>query len=311
MTMTHPLSQWRTPRFLPTAVFGWFMLAAVGAVAWRHSNDLVFLPWRSLETLIVLTLACAAAWSAQRTRKLAVSPLHKLESGLRLVFSALLAVFVLGQEGPFRWQQYKVFQANKAAASVIEHSAGWPALFAAVHEGDIIFHTARSAQSHAIQQLTGSRYTHLGLILFRDAKPYVLEASAEVKYTPLAEWIARGAGGRYVIKRLETADQTLTPQALQQLRQTAETFLGTPYDLTFEWSDNRIYASELVWKTYHRALGINIGELQKASEFNHAPEAVRQKIIERYGSKGWSPEETVISPNAIFHSPLLVEVTRQ
>src|SRR5437867_163185 len=27
-----------------------------------------------------------------------------------------------------------------------------------------------------------------------------------------------------------------------------------PYDLTFEWSDDKIYCSELVWKVYERAL---------------------------------------------------------
>jgi hypothetical protein len=173
-----------------------------------------------------------------------------------------------------------------------------------VSEGDIIFHTSRSAQSQAVQQATGSRYSHMGIILFRKGKPWVFEASATVKYTPLTEWIARGTHKHYVVKRLKTARQTLTPKALEKLRKTARAFVGKPYDLTFGWSDERMYCSELVWKIYDRALGIRVGHLQKIKEFNLDAPAVKQKIRERYGDKV-PLEETVISPQAMFDSPLL------
>ncbi|MDR2925398.1 MAG: YiiX family permuted papain-like enzyme [Azoarcus sp.] len=173
-----------------------------------------------------------------------------------------------------------------------------------VNEGDIIFQTSRSAQSQAIQQATNSRYSHMGIILFRQGKPHVFEASAKVKYTPLDEWIARGTEGRFVVKRLKTAQQTLTPDALEKLRKTADTFAGRAYDLTFEWTDKRIYCSELVWKIYDRALRIRIGTLQKISEFNLDAPAVKQKLQERYGNE-IPLEETVISPQAMFESPLL------
>jgi len=181
----------------------------------------------------------------------------------------------------------------------------------AVSEGDIIFHTSRSAQSQAIQQATGSRYSHMGLILFRQGKPYVFEAVATVKYTPLAEWIARGEGGHYVVKRLKTAQRTLTPEAVEKLRQTAATFVGKPYDLVFAWSDERIYCSELVWKIYDRALGIRIGDLQRLREFNLDAPAVKQKIRERYGDKKLPLDESVITPQAMFASPLLAVVAEQ
>ena len=180
----------------------------------------------------------------------------------------------------------------------------------AVNEGDIIFHTSRSAQSQAIQQATGSRYSHMGLILFQQGKPYVFEASATVSYTSLPVWIARGTGGHYVVKRLKTSQQTLTPVALDKLRTIAATFAGKPYDLTFEWTDDRIYCSELVWKIYDRALGIQIGNLQKIREFNLDTPAVKQKIRERYGNK-IPLDETVIAPQAMFESPLLTVVVER
>ncbi|MCL2872710.1 MAG: YiiX family permuted papain-like enzyme [Betaproteobacteria bacterium] len=180
----------------------------------------------------------------------------------------------------------------------------------AVNEGDLIFQTSRSAQSQGIQQATGSRYSHMGIILFQNGKPYVFEAVATVKYTPLAQWIARGDGGHYVAKRLKDAQQTLTPEALKKLHHAADAFVNKPYDLTFEWSDDRIYCSELVWKMVDRALGIQIGKLQKIREFHLDAPAVKQKLRERYGDKV-PLDETVISPQAMFESPLLITVAER
>jgi hypothetical protein len=69
-------------------------------------------------------------------------------------------------------------------------------------DGDIIFQTSRSSQSVAIQRATHSPYSHMGIVFFRHGQPYVLEASATVRYTPLDKWIAHGFDGRSVVKRL-------------------------------------------------------------------------------------------------------------
>jgi len=45
-------------------------------------------------------------------------------------------------------------------------------------------------------------------------------------------------------------------------------FEGKPYDLYFEWSDERIYCSELVWKLYKFLTGLRIGELNRLKEFD-------------------------------------------
>jgi len=72
----------------------------------------------------------------------------------------------------------------------------------AVQDGDIIFQTSRSSQSLAIQRATHSPYSHMGLVLYRDGRAFVLEAVATVRYTPLAEWIDRGVGRHFVVRRL-------------------------------------------------------------------------------------------------------------
>jgi hypothetical protein len=171
--------------------------------------------------------------------------------------------------------------------------------FDQVRDADIIFQTSRSAQSIAIQKATHSKYSHMGIIFIRDGKPYVYEAIKTVQFTPLKKWISRGEGGHYVVKRLRNADLILTPDALAKLRKVAEQFQGKPYDLTFDWSDSRIYCSELVWKIYDRGLGIQIGQLQKLRDFDLSDPIVKAKMKERYGETV-PMDETVISPGQMF-----------
>jgi uncharacterized protein YycO len=171
----------------------------------------------------------------------------------------------------------------------------------ALRDGDLIFHTSRSAQSEAIQRATHSPYSHVGVILHRDGKPFVFEAIATVRYTPLAQWIARGTGGKYVVRRVQGG---LTPEQAAKLRAAAGRYAGKPYDLYFEWSDDRIYCSELVWKMYRDALGIELGERQKLRDFNLSDPIVRSKLRERYG-KNVPMHEPVISPGGQFASPRL------
>jgi hypothetical protein len=172
-------------------------------------------------------------------------------------------------------------------------------------DGDIIFHTSRSAQSAAIQRATHSPYSHVGVIFMRDGKPFVFEAIATVRFTPLDAWIGRGDRGKFVVKRLR---QPMSSQQAAKLRAAAAPYAGKPYDLYFEWSDQRIYCSELVWKMYESALGVRLGELQKLREFDLADPAVRAKMKERYGDRV-PLEEPVISPARLFESPLLTEVS--
>ncbi len=179
-----------------------------------------------------------------------------------------------------------------------------------VRDGDIIFHTSRSSQSIAIQKATHSKHSHMGIIFFRDGKPYVYEAIKTVRYTPLKEWEARGEGGHYVIKRLANAERILTPQGVAKLWQTAIGFQGKPYDFNFGWSDSRMYCSELVWKIYDRGLGLRLGRLQKLQDFDLTDPVVKSKMKERYGDR-IPMEETVISPGEIFSADSLRVVSQK
>ncbi|MCP4901715.1 MAG: YiiX family permuted papain-like enzyme [bacterium] len=177
----------------------------------------------------------------------------------------------------------------------------------APQNGDIIFHTSRSAQSVAIQKAMQSRYSHMGIVYLRDQRAFVFEAVEPVKSTPLQEWIDRGAGSHFVIKRLHNASEVLNSDALDRMLEVGEAFKGKHYDLYFEWSDDRIYCSELVWKVYKRALNLEVGELQTISDFDLSDPAVQAKVQERWGGAPPS-DETVISPAAMFNAKILETV---
>lgn len=173
--------------------------------------------------------------------------------------------------------------------------------------GDLIFQTSLSSQSKAIQLATHSEYSHCGLIYKEGNDYFVFEAVQPVKQTPLQKWIGRGKDGKYVIKRLKNADEVLTPATLKKMKQVGDEFYGKNYDLTFEWSDDKIYCSELIWKIYQRGAGIEIGKLNKLRDFDLSNKAVKTKMKERYGND--IPEdEIVISPGSIFESELLTLV---
>lgn len=64
--------------------------------------------------------------------------------------------------------------------------------------GDIIFQISRSSQSKAIQLATHSDYSHTGMLVIRNKKPYVFEAVGPVKYP-------RSSSGSPMVKRANTS----------------------------------------------------------------------------------------------------------
>jgi uncharacterized protein YycO len=176
-----------------------------------------------------------------------------------------------------------------------------------IRNGDIIFQTSLSSQSKAIQLATNSKYSHVGIIYENNDQFFVYEAVQPVKLTPLDEWISRGKDGHFVIKRLKDAEDILTPDVLTKMKKVGEKFNGKNYDIYFEWSDEKIYCSELVWKIYKEATNIEIGKLEELADFDLSNDIVKQKMRERYGDDV-PLNEKVISPASMFISDKLITV---
>ncbi|MFB6257968.1 MAG: YiiX family permuted papain-like enzyme [Flavobacteriales bacterium] len=171
-------------------------------------------------------------------------------------------------------------------------------------EGDLIFQSSKSEQGKAIEIASGSKYSHMGVLFKKKDRFYVYEAVGPVRWTALEKWIDRGRNDHYVVKRLKKADSVLSSSALERMKEVGKSFLGKEYDPFFEWSDERIYCSELVRKIYQRGLKIRLGTLKELSAFQLEHPLVKRKLKERYGTD-IPLDEKLISPASILASDRL------
>lgn len=178
------------------------------------------------------------------------------------------------------------------------------------HTGDIIFQTSLSSQSKAIQLATKSKYSHVGIIYFKDNKTWVLEAVQPVKVTPLDTWINRGKDKHFVVKRLKSKKDGLGNAETSKIESAGRKLLDKDYDLAFEWSNEKIYCSELVWKVYKKAFDIELSPLKVLKDFDIENKEVNKKLKERYGDD-IPLDEKVVSPSDLFDSELLYTVISQ
>lgn len=109
--------------------------------------------------------------------------------------------------------------------------------------------------------------------------------------------------------RLKNREQVFNKDVLTKADQYLKNTIGTNYDLKFQWSDDRIYCSELVWKVYKKAANIELSEPRKMKSLNLKHPKVEQIIRKRYGSVDALPqEELIVPPSDLAQSDLLCEV---
>lgn len=196
----------------------------------------------------------------------------------------------------------KVFPNNPFSGSKTESKSANK-----IHDGDLIFQTSESKQCEAVKIATNSKFSHCGIILFVNGGEFVLEAVQPVKITPLEEWITHGKEHKYLIKRLKNEETLLTEETLDKMKAYGKQFLGKEYDAYFEWTDTRIYCSELVWKIYKNGAGIELSKLKQLKDFNLSDERVEKIVKERYGND--IPfDEKVVAPSDLVDSSLLKTV---
>ena len=147
----------------------------------------------------------------------------------------------------------------------------------------------------------------MGIIYKEGKKYFVYEAIQPVQITKFEDWINRGENRKYVVKRLKYSDNYLTDKGIQKMKNIGKKYLGKDYDLRFEWSDDKIYCSELAWKIYKEAFNIEIGKLEKFGDFDLSNRTVQNKVKERYGSE-IPKDELVITPDRMFKSKKLIPI---
>lgn len=179
--------------------------------------------------------------------------------------------------------------------------------------GDLIFQESTTPQPRAIKEVTGSRYSHCGIVVKRDGKLFVAEAIEPVRVvdTPnrklrsIEKWIGAGVDKHAVIKRIRGR---LTPERLGKLEESMLRFQGKPYDKLFQWSDDKIYCSEFIYDSFNdpnleEKQRIVIGEVQTFSKLNLEGELAKALIKERYTREGKviNQAEEIITPVAVLN----------
>lgn len=170
-------------------------------------------------------------------------------------------------------------------------------------DGDIIFQTSESSQCEAVRLATNSKFSHCGIIFKMGGKSYVLEAVQPVKVTPLTDWISHGKDIEYLIKRLKKP-YSLDSTKIKKMKDYGFQMINTDYDLYFEWSDEKIYCSELVWKVYKEGAEIQLCDLKKLKEFNLSNPKVKEIMKQRYGNT-IPLEQKVVAPSQLADSNIL------
>ena len=170
-------------------------------------------------------------------------------------------------------------------------------------DGDIIFQKSHSRQAEAVKLATHSDISHCGILFNEDGEWKVLEAVEPVQIVPLSSWISREEG-HYTIKRLKKEHNTLNDARISSMLSTGKKWTGKHYDIYFNWNDDQLYCSELVWKLYHMATGIEICSPRKLKEFDLSNPFVKMMMNERYG-KNIPYNENMVAPSDLFDSKKL------
>jgi len=174
--------------------------------------------------------------------------------------------------------------------------------------GDIVFQDTGGEQGRAVSAATDSPYTHCGVVVENEGRLFVLEAVQPVSAIPLAQWKARS--DLFHARRLKDPSK-LTPAVFKKAQDWALKQFGKPYDLKFQWDDESLYCSELVWKVFAESASIRLCEPKRFQDYFLKKPEVRRVIASRYGSaKNLPKNEPVVAPSDLAASALLKEVPR-
>jgi hypothetical protein len=169
--------------------------------------------------------------------------------------------------------------------------------------GDVLFQSLpRQPLVEVIEGVSGSPFSHCGIVDEVDGEFVVLEALQRVRVVPLGDFLARGRDGAFAVYRWRAPWAEQVPAILAAARR----YLGRPYDLRYRLDDDSIYCSELLWKAFRDATGGSLGQVQPLCELDWQPyeQAIRamengpvplgREIITPIAVAGADPLEAVL-----------------
>lgn len=170
-------------------------------------------------------------------------------------------------------------------------------------EGDVVFQSLpRGELVDAIEGITGSPFSHCGVVMRNAEGDWVVhEAIGVVRETPLYLWIVRGRGARIEAWRW----REIGAKDPSSLRAALAKQAGKPYDYRYAPGDEEIYCSELVFKAYRDAYGVELGAWEKLGDMNWRP---FEAFIREMEGGPLPLERPMISPVGVTRSAALEKV---
>lgn len=153
----------------------------------------------------------------------------------------------------------------------------------ALREGDIIFIETTSFQSKFVKMGMMSIWSHCGIAVNTTEGVQIMEADTTVRILPIEKFIAKSVGGKYILKR--PAQQLPNPIDKDK-------WLGRWYDLKFDFNNEEVYCSELVWLIY-KEQGIELCPPIKINEHFMVRFPIMQRAL---AERGISPDQPAVAP---------------
>jgi uncharacterized protein YycO len=163
--------------------------------------------------------------------------------------------------------------------------------------GDMILQTNTSGQGLAIQLATNSKYTHIGVLFKENNEWMVYEAVQPVQKVTLSEFILRGENSQYTVLRLKNDSLVKLDHVTQKMKNYLLKQIDKDYDWVFNWSEEEMYCSELVYKAYLNA-GIKISDTKLLKDYKLSHPIVQAQLKERYGNN-IPLNDTMVAPSDI------------
>ena len=169
--------------------------------------------------------------------------------------------------------------------------------------GDLIFQSLPPNDLVlAIEGISESPYSHCGIVVKKDDSWMVLEAIGPVKYTPLYEWVQRGRKEAFTAYRLKERVK------IEEFILEAEKFLGKPYDVRYRFDDEKIYCSELIYKSFQKSHNLDLG---KVVELREMPWQSYEKTIRKYEQGPPPLKRLMITPKNLSLASELILAYKQ
>lgn len=197
---------------------------------------------------------------------------------------------------------------------------GHAAIADSLRNGDIVFIRSKSDQSKALEKVTQSIWTHMGIALKLDVTQRqvvdstddgvwtVVHSGGPVRFDLLNVFL--GSGTKHSVKRLKSG---VDFEKAQKIFNAAKPYADkkTPYDVYFTVPER--YCSGFVRVVFKKAIGIVLGEEIQIGNLNLSGPEAKKIIALRFAAKAGAPfsfekwkTKTTITPVSIYNSPLLI-----